>query len=219
MILLYALGTTRNSSTEPAQPGIDQCVVLVDDSAAVRESTRLLLKTVGLTVLTYRSPVDFLEELPQAGCVMLDIRMPEMSGIEVYRRLREAGVETPVIFMTGHGQVGMAVGAMRDGAFDFLEKPVDDQRLIDVVFAAITRDKQRRDAAGSRELLAEKLARLSQRERGVAELIAQGHSSREVAEQLSLSVRTVEGHRSRILAKLEAGSLAQMIHMLRDAQK
>jgi FixJ family two-component response regulator len=217
--LLHALSATRNSSTGPAQPGIDQCVVLVDDSAAVRESTRLLLKTVGLEVLAYRSPADFLEELPMASCVLLDIRMPEMSGIEVYRRLREAGVGTPVIFMTGHGQVSMAVGAMRDGAFDFLEKPVDDQRLIDVVFSAIASDKQRRDAAGSRELLAEKLARLTDRERGVADMIAQGYSSREVAEQLSLSVRTVEGHRSRILAKLEAGSLAQMIHMLSDAQK
>ena len=194
-------------------------MVLVDDSSAVRESTRVLLKTVGLELLSYHSPVQFLQDLPESSCILLDIRMPEMSGIEVYRRLREAGMETPVIFITGHGQVSMAVSAMRDGAFDFLEKPVDDQRLIDVIFAAIARDKERRGSAMSHQLIAEKLARLSDRERGVANLIAEGHSSREVAEKLSLSVRTVEGYRGRILTKLEADSLAQLIHMLRDARQ
>lgn len=219
MILMNAVGSTKKTSQEFAAPGNGTRVVLVDDSSAVRHSTRLLLKTVGLELLSYHSPVQFLEELPESSCILLDIRMPEMSGIEVYRRLREAGVATPVIFMTGHGQVAMAVGAMRDGAFDFLEKPVEDQRLIDVIFAAISRDKERREAAGSRGLLAEKLARLTARERAVADLIAEGHSSREVAEKLSLSVRTVEGYRSRVLTKLEADSLAQLIHMLRDAQQ
>lgn len=215
---MNALGASRKATPEFAAPGNGTRVVLVDDSSAVRQSTRLLLKTVGLELLPYHSPVQFLEELPESSCILLDIRMPEMSGIEVYRRLRESGVATPVVFMTGHGQVSMAVGAMRDGAFDFLEKPVEDQRLIDVIFAAIARDKARREAAGSRGLIAEKLARLTARERGVADLIAKGHSSREVAEILSLSVRTVEGYRSRILSKLEADSLAQLIHMLRDAE-
>jgi len=216
---MNAVGATKTALPEFAPPDYGTRVVMVDDSSAVRQSARILLKTVGLELLPYHSPAQYLEDLPDASCILLDIRMPEISGIEVYRQLREAGVQTPVIFMTGHGQVAMAVSAMRDGAFDFLEKPVDDQRLIDVIFAAIARDKERRDAAGSLERIAEKLARLTVRERGVADLIAQGLSSREVAEKLSLSVRTVEGYRSRVLAKLEADSLAQMIHMLRDAQQ
>lgn len=107
---------------------------------------------------------------------------------------------------------------MRDGAFDFLEKPVDDQHLIDAVFAAIDRETQRRRDAGSREMVAGRLARLTPRERGIAELIADGNSSREIAEKLALSVRTVEGYRGRILAKLEADSLAQMIRILQEAK-
>ena len=216
------MNTEESAGNAPAEYSPESAsarVVLVDDSSAVRQSARLLLKTVGLELLPYHSPVQFLQDLPDCSCILLDIRMPEISGIEVYRRLREAGVKTPVIFMTGHGQVSLAVNAMRDGAFDFLEKPVDDQKLIDVIFAAIAKDKERREAAGSRERIAEKLARLTIRERNVADLIAKGMSSREVAEKLALSVRTVEGYRGRILSKLEADSLAQLIHMLRDAQQ
>lgn len=217
--MLQAMGSTSPHSTPPqGATEAENRVVLVDDSAAVRESTRLLLKTVGLELITYDNPVKFLEELPEAGCVLLDVRMPDLSGIEVYRRMRDAGMEMPVIFITGHGRVSMAVSAMRDGAFDFLEKPVEDQHLIDAVFAAMKRDAERRREAGSRGLIAEKLARLTQRERGIAEMIAEGNSSREIAEKLSLSVRTVEGYRSRIFAKLDADSLAQMIRILHEAK-
>ncbi len=216
--MLNAMNTSDKLLSQPrSNPDTDNRVVLVDDSVAVRDSTRLLLKTVGLDLITFESPLQFLEEQPQAGCVLLDVRMPELSGIEVYRRMRDAGMEMPVIFITGHGRVSMAVNAMRDGAFDFLEKPVDDQHLIDAVFAAIARETQRRRDAGSRELVANRLGRLTQRERAIAELIAEGNSSREVAEKLALSVRTVEGYRSRILAKLEADSLAQMIRILQEA--
>lgn len=214
-----AMGTTsKHTSKQTIDSDADNRVVLVDDSAAVRESTRLLLKTVGLELMTFESPLQFLEELPQASCVLLDVRMPELSGIEVYRRLREAGLEMPVIFITGHGRVPMAVNAMRDGAFDFLEKPVDDQRLIDTVFAAIGRETERRRNAGTREHEVGKFARLTQRERGIADLIMEGFSSREIAARLELSVRTVEGYRSRILAKLEADSLAHLIRIIHKAQ-
>jgi FixJ family two-component response regulator len=196
----------------------DNRVVLVDDSAAVRESTRLLLKTVGIDLVTYESPVKFLEEKPDASCVLMDVRMPELSGIEVYRRMRDAGMDMPVIFITGHGRVSMAVSAMRDGAFDFLEKPIDDQNLIDSVFAAINREAERRRDLESRELVAGKLARLTDRERSIADLIADGNSSKEIAEKLALSVRTVEGYRGRIFAKLEADSLAHMIRILQEAK-
>ena len=217
--MLNASGSTgRNSSPLPGGSDSDHRVVLVDDSAAVRESTRLLLKTVGLDLVTYASPVTFLEEMPDASCVLMDVRMPELSGIEVYRRMREAGMEMPVIFITGHGRVSMAVSAMRDGAFDFLEKPIDDQHLIDAVFAAIIRETERRREMGSRELVVGKLARLTERERSIADLIADGNSSREIAEKIALSVRTVEGYRSRIFAKLDADSLAHMIRILQEAK-
>jgi len=217
--MLNASGSTgRNSSPLPGGSDRDHRVVLVDDSAAVRESTRLLLKTVGLDLVTYGSPVTFLEEMPDATCVLMDVRMPELSGIEVYRRIREAGMEMPVIFITGHGRVSMAVSAMRDGAFDFLEKPIDDQHLIDAVFAAINRETERRREMGSRELVVGKLARLTERERSIADLIADGNSSREIAEKIALSVRTVEGYRSRIFAKLDADSLAHMIRILQKAK-
>jgi len=217
--MLNASGSTgRNSSPLPGGSDRDHRVVLVDDSAAVRESTRLLLKTVGLDLVTYGSPVTFLEEMPDATCVLMDVRMPELSGIEVYRRMREAGMEMPVIFITGHGRVSMAVSAMRDGAFDFLEKPIDDQHLIDAVFAAINRETERRREMGSRELVVGKLARLTERERSIADLIADGNSSREIAEKIALSVRTVEGYRSRIFAKLDADSLAHMIRILQKAK-
>ena len=216
---MYASEASENSSALPIQAEISERVVLVDDSAAVRQSTRLLLKTVGLELLPYHSPAQYLLDLPEAGCIILDVRMREMGGIEVYRRLRDAGVETPVIFMTGHGQVAMAVSAMREGAFDFLEKPVDDQRLIDTVFAAIAKDSARREAAASLERISGKVARLTARERRIADLVAEGLSSREVAEKLNLSVRTVEGYRSRIFVKLEVDSLAQLIHMLRDTRQ
>lgn len=217
--MLNESGSTGiNSSPLPGGADRDHRVVLVDDSAAVRESTRLLLKTVGLDLVTYASPVTFLEEMPDATCVLMDVRMPELSGIEVYRRMREAGMEMPVIFITGHGRVSMAVSAMRDGAFDFLEKPIDDQHLIDAVFAAINRETERRREMGSRELVVGKLARLTERERSIADLIADGNSSREIAEKIALSVRTVEGYRSRIFAKLDADSLAHMIRILQEAK-
>ena len=216
--MLHAMGSaTRHSTPQPGASASGSTVVLVDDSTAVRDSTRVLLKTVGLDLVTYHSPIQFLDEMPPCDCVLLDVRMPEMSGIEIYRRMREAGMAVPVIFITGHGHVSMAVDAMRNGAFDFLEKPVDDQHLIDTVFSAIHRETQRRREADSRERAAEKLARLTQRERAIAALIAEGLSSREIAEKFDLSVRTVEGYRGRIFAKLEVDSLAHMIRLLHDA--
>jgi len=211
------MGTSTKSAGDSAQSAQSARVVLIDDSPAVRESTRILLKTVGLDLLAYHSPNLYLQEIPDANCILLDVRMPELSGLEVYRRLRKSGVETPVIFITGHGHVSMAVSAMRDGAFDFLEKPIEDQRLIDAVFAALEHDAARRSATDSREEAREKIARLTSREKGIADMIAEGKSSREIAQILELSVRTVEGYRSRILAKLDADSLAQLIHLLQAA--
>jgi len=214
--VIYASEATENSPANTLQTEISERVVLVDDSSAVRQATRMLLKTVGLELLPYHSPAQYLQDLPEAGCILLDVRMPEMSGIELYRRLREAGVETPVIFMTGHGQVAMAVSAMREGAFDFLEKPVDDQRLIDTIFAAIARDTERREAAALKERISGKVARLTARERRIADLVAEGLSSREVAEKLDLSVRTVEVHRARVFEKMNVRSAVELANLVRS---
>lgn len=196
--------------TEPSRR-----VALLDDNPAVRESVSMLLKSVGLETVAFHSPAVFLASaIEDTGCILLDIRMPEMSGLEVHRRLRERGIETPVIFLTGHGDVSMAVRSMREGAFDFLEKPMEDQQLIDRVLEALTHDTERRASAARRSDSASRISRLTAREREIAELIADGQSSREVAAVLSLSVRTVEGYRSRIMAKLEVDSLAQVVRAL-----
>ena len=138
-----------DQDTEPSRR-----VALLDDNPAVRESVSMLLKSVGLETVAFHSPAVFLASaIEDTGCILLDIRMPEMSGLEVHRRLRERGIETPVIFLTGHGDVSMAVRSMREGAFDFLEKPMEDQQLIDRVLEALTHDTERRASAARRQVL------------------------------------------------------------------
>lgn len=193
-------------------------VAVVDDSAEVSKAISLLLATINLKTMVFADPEAFLRtDIADVGCVLLDVRMPEISGLEVFRRLRdEHACNTPIIFLTGHGEVGMAVKAMRSGAFDFLEKPVDDQILIDSVLEALKVDAERR--AKTQQQLASKALRdrLTLRETEIANLLVEGLTSREVAAQLDLSVRTVEGYRSRLLAKLEITSLAKLVDLLRN---
>lgn len=190
-------------------------VFIVDDDAGIRQSVSMLLKSVGIETASFENPSAFLKaDLEKAGCVLLDVRMPEMSGIEVQRRLADEGSGVPVIFMTGHGDVGMAVRAMRQGAFDFLEKPIEDQVLIDSVLEALAVDDERRRTLAQKRSAMDLVSRLTRREREIAGLLAQGGSTRGIAEQLELSVRTVEGYRSRIMMKLEITSLAQLVRLL-----
>lgn len=191
-------------------------VILVDDSAGVCEAVSLLLKTVNLDTRVYSNPTLFMEaNIDDAGCILLDVRMPEISGLEVFRQLRERGVEIPVIFMTGHGDVAMAVRVMRSGAFDFLEKPVDDQVLIDSVLEALAVDAERRERVQRKMASRSLLDRLTPRELEIAHLLVEGESTRGIAEKLSLSVRTVEGYRSRLMIKLEISSLTRLVELLR----
>lgn len=191
-------------------------VILVDDSAGVCEAVSLLLKTVNLDTRVYSNPTLFMEaNIEEAGCILLDVRMPEMSGLEVFRQLRERGVEIPVIFMTGHGDVAMAVRVMRSGAFDFLEKPVDDQVLIDSVLEALSADAERRERMQRKLASRSLLDRLTPRELEIAHLLVEGESTRGIAERLTLSVRTVEGYRSRLMIKLEISSLTRLVELLR----
>jgi len=192
-------------------------VVVVDDSTEVSKAISLLLETINLKTLVFTDPGTFLQaDIDHAGCILLDVRMPEMSGLEVFRRMRdEYGSAVPIIFLTGHGEVGMAVKAMRAGAFDFLEKPVDDQVLIDSVLEALKVDAERR--AKTQRHMASKalLDRLTSRESEIAYLLVEGLTSRDIAARLGLSVRTVEGYRSRLMVKLEITSLAKLVELLR----
>ena len=193
-------------------------VFVVDDDNAVRNSLRLLLKSVGLASQPLGSAAEFLETYrpSQPGCLVLDVRMPGMSGLELQRELNLRGATIPVIFITGHGDIPMAVEAMQQGAFDFLAKPFRDQELIDRVQRALAKDALTRAALKERERIRERLASLTPREREVLSLMTQGKPNKIMAHELGVSQRTVEIHRARVMEKSGAGSLAQLVRMVMD---
>ncbi len=201
------------------QPGIDaepaRNIALVDDNAAILDSVSMLFRSVGITVTTFHEPKSFLSApLDDIGCILLDVRLPEMGGMQIFRELQERSINTPVIFLTGHGDIPMAVRAMQDGAFDFLEKPFDDQALIESVLAALRKDAAQREKHAEASRNAERLARLTRREREIAELVVIGLTSREIAEKLALSLRTIEHYRVKISSKLEVSSVTGLVRML-----
>lgn len=190
-------------------------VFVVDDDAAMRESLRFLVESVGLDVETFERAEDFLErydpELP--GCLILDVRMPEVSGLELQERLAEYGSGLPIIMVTGYGDVPMAVRAMRNGAVDFIEKPFSDQHLIDRVQEAIARDRLRRTERKGRESVARRVSTLSAREREVLDLVVTGKANKVIAHELGLSPKTVEVHRARLMKKLNVSSVAELVRL------
>ncbi len=194
---------------------------VIDDDEAVRASLRLLLKSVNLPVLTYPSAQAFLPtyDVRQAGCLVLDIRMPGMSGLELQQQLNLQGATIPVIFMTGHGDVPMAVEAMQHGAFDFLQKPFRDQDLIDRVQRALERDALLRSQLRSTDRIRERLDSLTAREREVLDFMVAGKANKVMAADLSLSQRTIEIHRARVMEKMQARSLAQLVRMVMEVQR
>jgi FixJ family two-component response regulator len=193
-------------------------VFVVDDDEAVRNSLRLLLKSVGLNPLTLASAQEFLNVYDPAhpGCLVLDVRMPQMSGLEVQEQLNLRGAIIPVIFITGHGDIPMAVEAMQAGAFDFLQKPFRDQDLIDRIQRALEKDRTNRTALDQRGVLRERLASLTPREREVLAMVVAGKPNKIMASDLNVSQRTVEIHRSRVMEKMGASSLAQLVRMMMD---
>ncbi len=195
-------------------------VFVVDDDNAVRNSLRLLLKSVGLASQPLGSAAEFLETYrpSQPGCLVLDVRMPGMSGLELQRELNLRGATIPVIFITGHGDIPMAVEAMQQGAFDFLAKPFRDQELIDRVQRALAKDATTRAALKERERIRERLESLTPREREVLSLMTQGKPNKIMAHELGVSQRTVEIHRARVMEKSGAGSLAQLVRMVMDQE-
>jgi two-component system response regulator FixJ len=192
-----------------------QTVFVVDDDAAVRGSLAMLLKSVSLAVRTFESASQFLEQLPpdSSGCLVLDIRMPGMSGIELQQQLKQRGYPLPIIFITGHGDVSMAVHAMREGAIDFIEKPFRDQELLDRIYQALELDRARRRAADEAVHLRERFAGLTPREHDVMLRIARGQANKVIAIELGLSERTVEIHRAKVMHKTGAKSLAELVSM------
>jgi len=196
-------------------------VFIVDDDEAVRNSLRLLVKSVGLAAVTINSAQEFLANYVPAepGCLILDVRMPGMSGIELQQQLNLRGAVIPVIFITGHGDIPMAVEAMQQGAFDFLQKPFRDQDLIDRVQRALEKDRVNRAELLERARIRERRDSLTPREREVLELVASGKPNKVMASDLGLSQRTVEIHRARVMEKMGASSLAQLVRMVLDLQE
>jgi two-component system response regulator FixJ len=190
-------------------------VFVVDDDDAVRTSLRLLLKSVGLPVETFGSAHEFLElfDADRAGCLVLDIRMPAMSGLELQQRLNEMHAIVPIVFITGHGDVPMAVEAMQYGAVDFIQKPFRDQDLIDRINQALEKDRDNR--AGIRR----RIQQLTPREREVLELVTRGKANKVIAADLNVSQRTVEIHRARAMEKMGASSLAHLVRMVIEAER
>ncbi len=196
-------------------------VHVVDDDDAVRSSLRLLLKSVGLPTVAYASAQEFLAtwDGEQPGCLVLDVRMPGMSGIELQTELNQRGAIIPVIFISGHGDIPMAVEAIQHGAFDFLQKPFGDQELIDRVQRALTSDAEHRQLLQQRATLRHRFDSLTPREQEVLQLVTQGKANKVMAGDLGVSQRTVEIHRARVMEKMGAQSLAQLVRMVLELDK
>lgn len=193
-----------------------QVVHVIDDDIAVRQSLAFLLSTAGLAVRVHESAVAFLEVLPDAqeGCIVTDVRMPGMDGLELQRRLRENRIGLPVIVITGHGDVALAVEAMKAGAADFIEKPFDDEVLVGAIRSALARHS--RDAQDDARIneIRRRLELLSEREREVLDGLAAGKPNKIIAYDLGISPRTVEVYRANVMTKMQADSLSELVRMV-----
>ena len=193
----------------------ERLVHVIDDDSAMRDSLAFLLKTANYGVQTHESAVAFLETLPGLphGCIISDVRMPGLSGIELLRLLKELGVTMPVIVITGHGDVTLAVEAMKDGAADFIEKPFDDEVLLTAVRSALDVGARDAEQQAARAAVTDRLAHLSNRERQVLEGLVAGHPNKTIAYDLGISPRTVEIYRANVMTKMQATSLSDLVRM------
>lgn len=197
------------------QTAPNETVFVVDDEPAVRDSLQMLLGTYGFAVETFPSATAFLDraDAQRPGCLVADVRMPGMTGIELQRELARRGNSMPVIVITGHGDVPMAVDALKAGALDFLEKPLNDELLVRSIRTALDRDQRSRAQSLELSRLTERVERLTGREREVMLLIVDGFANNAVADKLGISARTVEHYRANIMQKMEATSFAELVRM------
>ncbi|TCS61357.1 response regulator transcription factor [Varunaivibrio sulfuroxidans] len=196
----------------------DVVVFIVDDDEAVRESLSWLISSVGHTVKSFDSAQNFLKTFSPGtqGCVLVDVRMPGMSGLDLQRMLVRQPTCMPVIIITGHGDVQMAVRAMKDGAFDFVEKPFNDQVILDLVHGALEECHRRSAQKAEHMRVLNRMDTLTPREREVLELIIEGETNKEIAYALDISDKTVEAHRARVMEKLQARSLADLVKKITE---
>lgn len=199
-------------------------VYVIDDEALIRDGIQSLIRSIGLRATVFASAAEFLQaKKPEGpGCLVLDVRMPGQSGLDLQRQLNEAGIAVPIIFLTGHADVPMTVRAMKDGAVEFLTKPVRSQELLDAVQKAIERDRELRKERAALAEIREHFDALTPRETEVLELVVAGLLNKQIADQLGMSELTVKTHRARVMEKTKADSLAHLVRMaerLRTAHK
>ena len=197
-----------------------QTVFIIDDDEDVRDSLTELLESMSLQTRTYNNALDFLKEfnIDSSGCVLADVRMPGMSGIELQNKLNELGAALPIIIMTGHGDITMAVQAMKNGAFVFLQKPFRDQELLDCITKALEQDNSNRKEIESKKAIQECVTTLTVRERQVVDKVLEGKANKVIARELDISDRTVEIHRSHAMEKLGVKSVAALVKIMLSAQ-
>ena len=203
----------------PQKPQQSPTVFIVDDDPSIRFAMQALMDSVNLAHAIFASADEFLEKVTdqRPGCLVLDIRMPGLGGLELQQELINRGNTVPIIFITGHGDVPMAVEAMQKGAVDFIQKPFRDQDLLDRIREALNTDKERREQQQKHAEVADRLARLTNREREVFDLVVTGKPNKVIAYELGVSQRTVEIHRARVMEKMQARSLADLVKMHMNA--
>jgi two-component system response regulator FixJ len=197
----------------------ERIVYVIDDDDAVRHSLEFLLKTAGIEARGFESAKAFLEMLPRikSGCIVTDVRMPEITGIDLLRHVKESGLDVPVIVITGHGDISLAVEAMKIGAVDFLEKPFDDDLLLASVLSALNKEAHTAEHKAEVADIHDKLAALSNRERQVLEGLVAGKANKVIAFDLGISPRTVEIYRANLMTKMAANSLSDLVRMAMTA--
>lgn len=195
---------------------IQQTVFVVEDDEAVRDSLELLLKSDSKPVKTYENAMAFLKDYSDkmAGCIVLDIRMPGMDGMELQKKLNDKHSILPIIFVTGHGDVPMAVDAMKEGAVDFIQKPYREEALLEKIEAALAQDREQRKTLDEKQEIIRRVKSLTPREREIMDRMIEGQANKVIAIELEISQRTVEIHRSRVMHKMGTHSLAHLVRMV-----
>lgn len=198
----------------------DATIHIVDDDEAVRKSLKLLVDSAGMRSCEYSDGHDFLDRYAphKPECLLLDLRMPGMDGLSLQRELRKRGIDIATVFLSGHGDISIAVRALREGALDFVEKPFDNEHLLDRLRACVTTDAEHEKARVDRREAEHRLAALTERERQVVDMLVAGKINKVIADELSISPRTVESHRARIMKKLDVASLSDIFKLVFAAE-